>query len=209
MSVSVSQIGIGRSLDRSIDQSPVSFSISLSVSVGACTKNNTRPRALISVVRSSALSTSSLSLHFIPSTSRASIPPIHEVATFILRTERIALPILERLHILSIAFAHIKHWTNPRTRRRIHDVERAKSCDRESANEMQRSTMKKAEKVGQKGGRCHRRPTWVPRTKLTRYVNCLSNFLLVYIQIYKYIKHIYVHTHICVRVLCMYGMCVR
>lgn len=153
MSVSVSQIGIGRSLGRSIDQSPVSFSISLSVSVGACTKNNTRPRALTSVVRSSALSTSSLSLHFIPSTSRAPIPPIHEVATsFILgdRSERIALPILERLHILSIAFTHIKH----RTGRRIHDAGRTKSRDRESAHEMQRSTMKKAGKVERKGGRC-------------------------------------------------------
>lgn len=63
-SQSVKSVSVARTTGRSISHnSPVSFSISLSVSVGACTKNNTRPRALTSAVRSSALSTSSLSLH--------------------------------------------------------------------------------------------------------------------------------------------------
>lgn len=50
----------------------------------------------------------------------------------------------------------------------------------------------------------HRRPTWVPRTKLTRYVTVCPISPLC---IYRYINIlcIYVHTHICVRV---YGMCV-
>lgn len=157
-SQSVKSVSVVRSTGRSISHdSPVSLSISLSVSVGACTKNNIRPRALTSAVRSSALSTSSLSLHLIPSTSHAPIPPIHEVATSFIprdRTERITSPILERSLVLSIAAAHIKHRTNPRTRRRIHDAGRTKSRDRESVHELRRNTMKKAEKVGRKGGRC-------------------------------------------------------
>lgn len=125
--VSLSQSNRYRSFARrSISHnSPVSFSISLSVSVGACTMNNTRPRALTSAVRSSALSTSSLSLHFIPSNlSRARTAYPNDVATsFILRdrTERGLSPPIPRTvaRFLSIASAHIKHRTNPRTRRRM------------------------------------------------------------------------------------------
>lgn len=126
--VSLSQSNRYRSFARrSISHnSPVSFSISLSVSVGACTMNNTRPRALTSAVRSSALSTSSLSLHFIPSTSRAPVPPIqmksrHRSSFGMDRTERgLSLPIPRTVaRFLSIASAHIKHRTNPRTRRRM------------------------------------------------------------------------------------------
>lgn len=70
MSVSVKSVSIVRSTGRSISHdSPVSLSINLSVSVGACTKNNTRPtRALTSAVRPFIPSTSSsLSLRLLPS----------------------------------------------------------------------------------------------------------------------------------------------
>ncbi|KAL0104241.1 hypothetical protein PUN28_017159 [Cardiocondyla obscurior] len=46
----------------------------------------------------------------------------------------------------------------------------------------------------------HRRPTWVPRAKLMRYVNCLSNLLPSCVYKYINILYIYVCTHICVRV---------
>lgn len=200
-SQSVKSVSVVRSTGRSISHdSPVSLSISLSVSVGACTKNNTRPRALTSAVRSFALSTSSLSLHLIPSISRAPIPPIHEVATsFVLcdRTERIASPILKRLLVLPIAAAHIKHRTDPRTCKRIHDAGRTKSRGRESAHEIAEEHDEESRESGTERRTMHRRPTWVPRTKLTRYVNCLSNLPLVYIQIYKYIMHICTYTYMC------------
>jgi len=61
-SQSVKSVSIVHSTGRSISHDyPVNLSINLSVSVGACTKNNTRPRALTFAVRSSALSISSLS----------------------------------------------------------------------------------------------------------------------------------------------------
>lgn len=73
MSVSVSQIGIDRSLNRSIDQSRFpGQSLDQSICVCRCLyKEQHRPRALTSAVRSSALSISSLSLHLIPSNFRA------------------------------------------------------------------------------------------------------------------------------------------
>lgn len=163
MSVSVSQIGIDRSLDRLINQSRFpGQSLDQSICVCRCLYKEQHPptrshfcRKILRLVDLFSISSSHpLDL----STSRAAVPPIHEVATsFVLHDhpERITSPILERSRlVLSIAAAYIKHRTNPRTRRRIDKAGRTKNRDRESAHEMQRDTMRKAEKVGQKGGRC-------------------------------------------------------
>lgn len=164
MSISVSQIGIDRSLDRLINQSRFpGQSLDQSICVCRCLYKEqhlpTRSYFCRKILRLVDLFSISSSHPLDLSTSHAPVLPIHQVATsFILcnRTERIALPILERLRlVLSIAATHIKHRTNPRTRRRIDDAGRTKNRDRESAHEMQRDMMmRKAEKVGQKGGRC-------------------------------------------------------
>lgn len=66
-SQSVKSVSIVHTTGRSISHdSSVSLSINLSVSVGACTKNNTRPRALTSAVRYTDPLTSYLSLLYPP-----------------------------------------------------------------------------------------------------------------------------------------------
>lgn len=73
-SQSIKSVSIVHSTGRSISHDyPVNLSINLSVSVGACTKNNTRPRALTFAVRSSALLISSLSSSHLFDLSRAHI----------------------------------------------------------------------------------------------------------------------------------------
>lgn len=135
-SQSVESVSVVRSTGRSISHnSPVSFSISLSVSVGACTKSNTRPRALTSAVRSSALSISSLSLHFIPSTSRAPMSTALSTKSrrrsyFVRSYREDSLPEPRT----------VARPPDPRTRilghaGEFHEAGRAKSRDRESAHE--------------------------------------------------------------------------
>lgn len=160
MSVSVSQIGIGRSLDRSIDQSRFpGQSLDQSICVCRCLYKEQHPptrshfcRKILRLVDLFSISSSHpLNL----SRTHTAYPRSRDIV-FILcdRTEMIASPILKRLLVFPIAAAHIKHRTDPRTCKRIHDAGRTKSRGRESAHEMRRSTTKKAEKVGQKGGRC-------------------------------------------------------
>lgn len=169
-SQSVESVSVVRSTGRSISHnSPVSFSISLSVSVGACTKSNTRPRALTSAVRSSALSTSSSISSFHPlNLSRAHVPPpVHHgvaapIHTSCDRTERIASPESRNgrfvLSILGHAGDLARRWASgkSRPRKRARDAEEHDEEGRESGTRKRRTM--------------HRRPTWVPRTKLTRYV---------------------------------------
>lgn len=149
-----------RSTGRSISHnSPVSFSISLSVSVGACTKEQHPPtRDLTSAVRSSCL----VDLFSISSFHPLNLLRAHTTCPrcrFIpwrshLREDRSADSRTGGPCPLDRTCVYRKtHRTNPRweiSRRWA----RAKSRDRESAQEVRRSTMKKAEKVGRKGGRC-------------------------------------------------------
>lgn len=139
MSVSVSQIGIGRSLDRSIDQSqfPGQF-LDQSICVCRCLYKEQHPPTRSHFCRKI--------LRLVDLFSISSFHPLN-----LLRAHT-AYP--RSRDIVLIKHIHIKRRTNPRTRRRFHDAGRTKSRDRESAHEMQRNTMKKAEKVGQKGGRC-------------------------------------------------------
>lgn len=136
MSISVSQIDIDRSLDRLINQSRFpGQSLDQSICVCRCLYKEqhlpTRSYFCRKILRLVDLFSISSSHPLDLSTSHASVLPIHQVATsFILcdRTERITLLILERLRlVLSIAATHIKHRTNPRTRRRIDDAGRTKN----------------------------------------------------------------------------------
>lgn len=193
MSVSVSQIGTGRSLDRSIDQSqfPGQF---LDQSICVCRylyKEQHPP------TRSHFCRKILVDLFSIPSFHPLNLSRACPRSRGAVRTSRSHRE--DCLADSRTVARPLDPDTNPR--RRIHDAGRAKSRDRESAHEMRRSTMKKAEKVGPERRTMHRRPTWVPRTKLTRYVNCLSNLSpsppCVYIQIYKYIMHICTYAYMC------------
>lgn len=210
MSVSVSQIGIGRSLDRSIDQSRFpGQSLDQSICVCRCLYKEQHPptrshfcRKILRLVDLFSISSS----HPLNLSRTHTANPRSRDIVHIMRSHRedcladpqtVARPPdrscsyktpdrSSDMQENSRCWASEKSWPRKCTRNaEEHDEE-----SRESGTE--RRTM-------------HRRPTWVPRTKLTRYVNCLSNLPLVYIYRYINILCIYVHTHICVRV---YDMCV-
>lgn len=223
MSVSVSQIGIGRSLDRSIDQSRFPGQ-SLDQSICVCRylykEQHPPTRALTSAVKILRL-VDLFSILFISSHQplahpytaypRKSRTIVHTSRSH--REDRLADP-RTVARPPAIAAAHIQkkkeHRTEPRTRRRIHDAGRTKSRGRESAHEMWRSTHEEGRETGTERRTMHRRPTWVPRAKLTRNVNCLSNLSSPPpLCIYRYINIlcIYVHIHIYVYV-CMVCACV-
>lgn len=202
MSVSVSQIGIGRSLDRSIDQSRFpGQSLDQSICVCRCLYKEQHPptrshfcRKILRLVDLFSISSSHpLNL----SRTHTAYPRSRDIV-HIMRSHRedcladprtVARPPdrscsyktpdrSSDMQENSRCWANEKSWPRKCTRNaEEHDEE-----SRESGTE--RRTM-------------HRRPTWVPRTKLTRYVNCLSNLPLVYIQIYKYIMHICTYTYMC------------
>lgn len=160
--VSLSQSNRYRSFARPVDRSitiPRSVSRSVYLCLSVPVQRTTSAHA-ISFLRSSALSTSSLSLHLIPSTSHAPIPPIHEVTTSFIPRDRSCT--YKTPDEFSDTQENLQRWANekswPRKWARIaeeHDEEGQESG-------MERRTV-------------HRRPIWAPRTKLTRYVNCLSN----------------------------------
>lgn len=142
--VSLSQIGIDRLLDRSIDQSRFpGQSLDQSICVCRCLYKEQHPlkRALTSAVRSSARSTSSLFSSLILTTFRALIPPVHEGATSLIfcnhtETSRL-VPSRSRLHTRKVGLAG--EFT-------MLDV-RAKDHEREI---VQRNKTKRAKKVERK-----------------------------------------------------------
>lgn len=195
--VSLSQIGIDRLLDRSIDQSRFpGQSLDQSICVCRCLYKEQHPlkRALTSAVRSSARSTSSLFSSHPHDLSRAytTCPRRRDIA-HILQSRWNFAPCT-----FSIAAAHAKS----RTRRRIHDA--GCTCERSRARNCAEEQDEESQESGTESGG-YQRPSWVPRTKLTHHVNCLSTTLPVYIYRYINILYIYVYIHICVRV---YDMCV-
>lgn len=190
MSVSVSQIGI----DRSIDQSRFpGQSLDQSICVCRCLYKETTPAQTRS--------------HF----RRKILRPVYLFSLLISSPRpfaRLYLSTKAQLHrsyfaIMPKVTLRIFSIAKRRTRREIHDAGctceklRARICAEEHDEESQESGT-------ESGG--YQRPSWVPRTKLTHHVNCLSTTLPVYIYRYINILCIYVHTHICVRV---YNMCVH
>lgn len=206
MSVSVSRIGIGRSLDRSIDQSqfPGQF-LDQSICVCRCLYKEQHPptrshfcRKILRLV----------DLFSISSFHPLNLSRAHTACSPSRDTESILRAIVPRG--LPCRFSNDR--SSSRSGHESSDTQEnsfmlgeRKVATEKSAHEMRRSTMKKAEKVGPERRTMHRRPTWVPRTKLTRYVNCLSNLSrpppssspCVYIQIYKYIMHICTYAYMC------------
>lgn len=175
MSVSVSRIGIGRSLDRSIDQSqfPGQF-LDQSICVCRCLYKEQHPptrshfcRKILRLV----------DLFSISSFHPLNLSRAHTTCSPSRDTESILRAIVPRG--LPYRFSNSSSRSGSSTRILGHAgefmLDERKVATEKSAHEMRRSTMKKAEKVGSERRTMHRRPTWVPRTKLTRYVNCLSN----------------------------------
>lgn len=184
--VSLSQSNRYRSFARPVDRSvtiprSVSRSVYLCLSVPVYKEQHTRPRprALTSAVRSSALSTSSLISSFHP-LDLSRVHTAYPRSRDIIHTSRsrredclansrtVARP-LDRTCACKTPderiLEHAREFTMLGERKVVTEE------DRESGTE--RRTMR-------------RRPTWVPRTKLTRsYVNCPISHppFLVYIQI--------------------------
>lgn len=144
MSVSVSQIGTGRSLDRSIDQSqfPGQF-LDQSICVCRCLYKEqhtpTRSHFCRKILRL-------VDLFFISSFHPLNLSLGHYRLMAYLRSHDVARTSQSQPRGLSRRFsndctssqshlyAYIKHRTNPRTRRRIHDAGRTKSRETEKVH---------------------------------------------------------------------------
>lgn len=222
MSVSVSQIGTDRSLDRSIDQSRLpGQSLDQFICVCRCLYKEQHPPNTRSHFRRKILHPADLFYYLFvsyPRRSRAPVSPVHddEVAKSLPfpaiapREDRCTK--VTRL-VLSIMAACAKFLrTNPRGRpsdsrknsrgcRRYVGIRDRKHC---CAHAEEHDGEKTPGKRNEKRRTMHRRPSWVPRMKLTRYVNRLSTPCGP-VYIYRYINILYVHTHICARVY----VCVR
>jgi len=215
MSVSVSQIGIGRSLDRSIDQSRFpGQSLNQSICVCRCLYKEQHPpmrshfcREILRLVDLFSISSS----HPLNLLRIRTAHPRSRGIIYISRLHRencLADPRIRRLLVLPIRAVQIKQpdessdtkenwrkftcWANEKSwsRKCARNAEEHDEEGRESGTE--RRTM-------------HRRPTWVPRMKLTRYVNCLSN-LPSPPCIYRYINilciYMYIHIYVYVCMIC-------
>lgn len=219
MSVSVSQISIDRSLDRSIDQSRLpGQSLDQFICVCRCLYKeqhppNARshfrremflhPADLFFFLSFSLFSSPTLDLLARPISTQ--YPRRREVPRDCAPREDCAVDICENHTPLNRGYAKRLRTnsrvddTSERTRGRIH-AGSVESRDRKEYCAC-RGT-RRGGNARRKRRTMHRRPSWVPRTKLTRYANRLSTpRSCVYTDIYKYIIHICTYAYMCT---CLY-----
>lgn len=201
MSVSVSQIGIGRLLDRSIDQSRFpGQSLDQSICVCRCLYKEQHPptrshfrRKILRLIETFFSISSSHPLDLSRDPYR-----LYPRSRDIVYTSRPGgeLPRRSSERFRSSSRSQLRNVKH--TRRILGSMQenctmlgRMKS---RGPRKLRTKCTEEHDEEGRESGTerrtMHRRPTWVPRTKLTRYVNCLSNLSppsLPLLCIYRYI----------------------
>lgn len=205
MSVSVSQIGIDRSLDRSIDQSrSPGQSLDQSICVYRCLYKEQHPlkRALTFAVKDPPPDRPLLSSHLIPTIFRALYTCPQRCATSLIFCEYRCREDRRRSS-RKLRLASSRSRTR-RTRREEFTMLDEYTYEKNNGREkLRRGTRRRGprkwnvEKVDE-----DYQPIELDSSNEANahHVNCLSTTLPVYIYRYINILYIYVHTHICVRV---------